>query len=138
MLKNFALLFALASAFALSACAALQAPPEAPSQEEISRHYRFPDVPFPKDFKLDRDKSFIYEAKESNTKVGRLYYKGYDSISHVVEFYQNEMINNGWTEVRIIEHSGTIMLFEKESKICHVIVQSGLTTSTVEIQIGPR
>ncbi len=124
----------------MTACAAMQTqtPAQAPSQEEVSRHYRFPDVPFPQDFKLDRDKSFIYEAKESATKVGRLVYTGYDNITNVVDFYQNEMINNGWTEVRIIEHSGTIMLFEKESKICHVIVQSGFATATVEIQIGPR
>ncbi|MBI4389542.1 MAG: hypothetical protein HY580_05125, partial [Nitrospinae bacterium] len=36
--------------------------PETGEEKETTAHYRFSDVPVPAGFKLDREKSFVYET----------------------------------------------------------------------------
>ena len=99
---------------------------------------RFSDIPVPSRFEFDRSKSFIYESGSGSVKVGRLFFKGWVSQESVITFFENEMINNGWTLVRVIENNGTMLLYQKENRVCTVILDSTLGQSTVEIQIGPK
>ena len=48
------------------------------------------------------------------------------------------MINNGWTLVRVVEHDGIMLLYEKEVRVCTINITSSLGQSLVEIQIGPK
>ena len=99
---------------------------------------RFSDIPVPSRFQFDRSKSFIYESGSGSVKVGRLFFKGWASQKNVTTFFENEMVNNGWTLVRVIEHDGTMLLYQKKGRVCTVILGSSLGQSTVEIQIGPK
>ena len=99
---------------------------------------RFTDIPVPSRFRYDRSKSFIYESGSGTIKVGRLFFKGWAEQNSVVNFFQNEMLNNGWTLVRVIEHDGTMLLYEKEARVCTINITSTLGQTSVEIQIGPN
>ena len=99
---------------------------------------RFPDIPFPSRFKYDRSRSFIYESGSGLVKVARLVFHGWPSQENTITFFENEMINNGWTLVRGIEHSDTMLLYQKEDRVCTIIVSSTLGQTTFEIQIGPK
>lgn len=107
-------------------------------QEKDTTTYRFSDVPVPGKFKLDREKSFVYETGNSKLKIGRLIYSGTAKIEEVAAFYQHEMITHGWSLVRTIEQSGVTLLYEKSGWTCLVSLNSTFGQTTVEIQIGPK
>ena len=117
--------------------APITAPGLSPSMETYPLS-RFSDIPIPSRFKYDRSRSFIYESGSGTIKVGRLFFQGWAGLDSVIGFYQNEMLNNGWTLIRVIEHDGNMLLYEKEARVCTINITSTLGQSTVEIQVGPK
>ena len=108
-----------------------------PQPEPINNALPFTDVPVPNGFSRDKLKSFVYETG-SDIKVGRLFFSGNESLKLTVEFYQNEMINKGWTLVNSMASTDTILNYKKNGWTCTVIVKPRpFSRSTVEVQIGP-
>lgn len=133
--------FAAAILLFFSACAEMQttgASSGSSVDKESTTHYRFTDVPVPGKFKLDRDKSFIYETGNSKVKVGRLFYSGSGKMEEVASFYQGEMTGHGWNLIRSMEQSGITLLYEKQGWSCLVAINSSFGQSTIEIQLGPK
>ena len=123
-----------------SGCAGLdqfekQAPPE---PVIINNALPFIDIPVPNGFSRDQSKSFVYETGNNDIKVGRLFFNGASGLKSTVEFYQNEMVNKGWTLVNSMASTDTILNYRKEGWICTVIIKPrSFSRSIVEIQIGP-
>jgi len=140
------LIFVLTTSFALfvmTGCALTQdagdsADSAGPGAEVISVAHPFSDVPIPSGFKADRAKSFVYESGSGDVKVGRLYYSGWHNSQDVVNYYHNAMINKGWKMVNSMEHDGMILNYEKETRVCTVIVKDALLKTQLEIQVGPK
>ncbi len=99
---------------------------------------QFSNIPIPKNYSLDRDRTFIYESGSGNVKVGRLYFYVKSSSEDLVEFYRNEMLQKGWKLIRIIEHDGTVMLYENPKELCTVIVSHSFAKTRAEVQVGPK
>ena len=109
-----------------------------PPQQTIDNALPFADVPVPNGFTRDQSKSFVYETGNNDMKVGRLFFNGASSLKPTIEFYQNEMINKGWTLVNSMASTDTILNYRKEGWICTVIIRPrSFNRSIVEIQIGP-
>jgi hypothetical protein len=110
-----------------------------PSQPEIINNaLPFTDVPVPTGFSRDQLKSFVYESGNNQIKVGRLFFNGNKGLEPIVEFYQNEMINKGWTLVNSIASTETILNYQKEGWVCTIIIRPrSFRRSIVEVQIGP-
>ena len=112
--------------------------PVPPQPETINNALPFTDVPVPNGFNRDQLKSFVYETGNNEMKVGRLFFSGNTSLKPTVEFYQNEMINKGWSLVNSMASTETILNYRKEGWICTVIIRPrSFSRSIVEIQIGP-
>jgi hypothetical protein len=107
-------------------------PPPPPPPLETA--YPFSDIPVPFDFARDNSKSFIYESGSGTVKVGRFIYSGWESLDKVITFYQNEMLNKGWTLVNSIKHENYILNYEKEGWVSTITLRS----TYVEIQAGPK
>ena len=108
------------------------------SEEEqaVQQIYRFTDIPVPENFKIDRKKSFIYEA--GSIKAGIITYSGWSNLEKLVDFYKNEMLKYDWEILSIFEHTGVTLIYIKEGWNCTVRLSSkNLGGSTIEIQIGP-
>jgi hypothetical protein len=113
-------------------------PTHPPQPEIISNALPFTDVPVPSGFSRDQLKSFIYETGSNEMKVGRLFFNGNKGLEQTVEFYQNEMINKGWTIVNSMASTETILNYRKEGWVCTVIIRPrSFSRSNVEIQVGP-
>ncbi len=98
--------------------------------------YRFTDVPVPSKFKLDRSKSFTYEA--GSFRVGLIIYNGWSNLDALVDFYKKEMPNFEWEMISIFEHNDVTIAYSKEGWSCTVNISSGnLGGSKIRIQIGP-
>ena len=109
-----------------------------PPQQTIDNALPFADVPVPNGFTRDQSKSFVYETGNNEVKVGRLFFDGNKDLKTIVEFYQNEMINKGWTLINSIASTDTILNYRKEGWTCTVIVRPrSFKRSNVEVQIGP-
>ena len=112
-----------------------QVPPE---PAIINNALPFVDVPVPDGFNRDQSKSFVYETGSNDMKVGRLFFNGNSGLKPTVEFYQNEMVNKGWTLTNSMASTDTILNYRKEGWICTVIIRPrSFSRSIVEIQIGP-
>ena len=112
--------------------------PTPPQPEIINNALPFTDVPVPSGFNRDQLKSFVYETGNNDMKVGRLFFNGNTGMKETVEFYQNEMINKGWTLVNAMASTDTILNYRKEGWVCTVIIRPrSFSRSKVEIQIGP-
>ncbi len=95
------------------------------------------DIPFPGGFERDQSKSFVYESGNGNIKVGRIFYSGWSPLSEVVKFYQNEMVNKGWSMVSATEHKSIILNYEKEGWVCTLVIHSAIGKTYIEIHAGP-
>ena len=112
--------------------------PVPPQPETINNALPFTDVPVPNGFNRDQLKSFVYETGNNEMKVGRLFFSGNTALKPTVEFYQNEMINKGWSLVNSMASAETILNYRKEGWVCTVIIRPrSFNRSNVEIQIGP-
>ena len=100
--------------------------------------YPFSDIPVPDGFERDHSKSFVYESGSGTVKVGRFFYSGWSNLSEVVSFYQNEMVNKGWSMVNSIKHETTILNYEKEGWVCALMIKTTLGKAYIEIQAGPK
>ena len=120
-------------------CAGLdQFDPHPPEPAIINNALPFVDVPVPDGFNRDQSKSFVYETGSNDMKVGHLFFNGYSGLKPTVEFYQNEMVNKGWTLTNSMASTDTILNYRKEGWICTVIIRPrSFSRSIVEIQIGP-
>ncbi len=114
---------------------AVKPPPPPPPPEMV---YPFSDIPVPDGFERDHSKSFVYESGSGTVKVGRFFYSGWSNLSEVVSFYQNEMVNKGWSMVNSIKHETTILNYEKEGWVCALMIKTTLGKAYIEIQAGPK
>ena len=109
-----------------------------PEPAIINNALPFVDIPVPNGFNRDQSKSFVYETGSNDMKVGRLFFNGNSGLKPTVEFYQNEMVNKGWTLTNSMASTDTILNYRKEGWICTVIIRPrSFSRSIVEIQIGP-
>jgi len=111
-------------------------PPTAPPAPELV--YPFSDILVPGGFKRNHSKSFVYESGNGTIKVGRFFYSGWGKLDKVISFYQNEMVNKGWSPVNAIEHDTAILNYEKEGWTCMLMIHSTLGRVYIEIQAGPK
>jgi hypothetical protein len=111
-------------------------PPSPPPPPELV--YPFSDIPIPNGFEQNREKSFVYESGSGTVKVGRFFYFGWGTLGEVVSFYQNEMVNKGWSLVNSIKHGVTVLNYEKEGWLCALMIKSTLGNISIEIQAGPK
>jgi len=111
-------------------------PPPPPPPPEMA--YPFLDIPVPSGFERNHSKSFVYESGSGAVKVGRLFFSGWGNLDEVISFYQDEMVNNGWSLVNAIKHTTTILNYEKEGWVCTLMIHSTLGKIYIEIQAGPK
>ena len=111
--------------------------PSKPPQQ--ANAYPFSDIPVPVGFSRDESKSWIYESGSGTVKVARLFFSGYKNLDTVVIFYQNEMLNKGWSLVNSIKTEREHLInFQKEGWVCTIKLSGNIVSTFIEIQAGPK
>lgn len=107
---------------------------ELPISEPLSR---FSDIPVPDNFKLDRKKTFVYEAE--GIKAGFLTYVGKSDLENLIAFYKSEMLPFQWKLINIFEFNNATMHFRKPGWNCTIQIQpSQYSKTTIGISVGPN
>ena len=100
--------------------------------------YPFSDIPIPSGFSRDDSKSFIYESGSGTVKVAKIIFSGWENLDKVITFYQNEMLNNGWTPGPSIRDKINILNYDKEVWTATVNLSSNYGRTIIGIQAGPK
>lgn len=98
---------------------------------------RFPKIPFPNGYELDRSKSFLYESKDGRIKTGHLYLDGKEAPESAIGFYSSEMAKRGWKLIRTVEQETVIMVYEQGGEICTVAILKAKEGTRLDIQFRP-
>ena len=111
--------------------------PAKPPQQ--ANAYPFSDIPVPLDFIRSESKSWIYESGTGTVKVARLFFSGFKKLDAVVTFYQNGMLNKGWSLVNSIKTEKEHLInFQKEGWVSTIRINGNLLSTFIEIQAGPK
>ena len=99
---------------------------------------QFPNLPFPAEHELDRERTFIYQSGRGEIMVGGIHLLVPHPPAQVARFYSAEMENRDWRLVRRVDHDNTAMLYERGSAICTISIKPEAETTRVIIEIGPK
>ena len=95
----------------------------------------FPDVPMPQELDLDQRASFVYMTPEF--AMGNLVYNGNVDYDSLVKFFEETMPKNGWTLQASLKYTRTLLLYQKESRICLINMQIRPLNIRVETWVAP-
>ena len=95
----------------------------------------FPDVPIPKELKIDDKESFVYMTPEFAT--GMLVYNGNVDYDSLVRFFDESLTRNGWIIQASLKYTRTLFFYQKENRICLLTIQDTPLNVRVEIWVAP-
>jgi len=99
-------------------------------------YYDFGDVLIPGELKVNKSSSFIYRTPGFTAGVVAL--KGRVDTSSLISFFDSNMPKDGWRQVSSFRSPRTILLFQKESRWCVIIISEGtLFTTHAEVWVAP-
>jgi hypothetical protein len=105
-------------------------PGKLPDQKE------FGDVMIPRDMDIDKDASFVYTRSGLNAGLLRL--SGRVETKSLMRYFQNNMANEGWRMISQFHAPQSLMIFEKESRMCVIAVEDASFQTFADVWVVPR
>jgi len=98
-------------------------------------YYDFDDIEVPKEMKIDRDDSFIYDT--TGFAAGVLALKGRVEFDSLVRFFEANMPKDNWRAVGHIKAESAMILFHKENRWCVITLEEGSYYTYARIWVAP-
>jgi len=136
------LIFMIAVVFSAGGCSSLSkkddkatAPASKTGSAVAARYYDFGDVLVPKELKVDKKSSFIYNT--SGFSAGLLVLKGRIETSSLISFFETNMANDNWNIISSFKSERTMLLFQKAHRWCVMSITDEAFNTIVEIWVAP-
>jgi len=136
------LIFMIAVVFSAGGCSSLSkkddkatAPASKTGSAVAARYYDFGDVLVPKELKVDKKSSFIYNT--SGFSAGLLVLKGRIETSSLISFFETNMANDNWNIISSFKSARTMLLFQKAHRWCVMSITDEAFNTLVEIWVAP-
>ena len=136
------LIFMITVVFAVGGCSSVSkkdkkatAPASKASAAVPARYYDFGDVLVPKELKVDKKSSFVYET--SGFSAGVLVLKGRVETSSLISFFERNMVNDNWKSISSFKSERTMLLFQKAQRWCVITIVDGTYNTNVKIWVAP-
>ena len=136
------LIFMIAVVFSAGGCSSLSkkddkaTPPASKTGSAVAaRYYDFGDVLVPKELKVDKKSSFIYNT--SGFSAGLLVLKGRIETSSLISFFETNMANDNWNIISSFKSERTMLLFQKAHRWCVMSITDEAFNTIVEIWVAP-
>ena len=136
------LIFMIAVLFSVGSCSSLSkkndkatAPASKTSTAVAARYYDFGDVLVPKELKVDKKSSFIYQT--SGFSAGVLVLKGRIETSSLISFFETNMAKDNWNIISSFKSERTMLLFQKTHRWCVMNITDETFNTYVEIWVAP-
>jgi hypothetical protein len=98
-------------------------------------YYDFGDILLPKELKVDKGESFVFNTP--SLTAGVLTLTGRVDVSSLTNFFENKMAADGWYLISPIKSPRSKMLFKKESRWCVISIRGGQLSTVVEVWVAP-
>jgi len=98
-------------------------------------YYDFGDVLVPKELKVDKKSSFVYQTE--GFSAGVLVLKGRIETSSLISFFENNMAKDGWHMISSFKSERTMLLFQKAHRWCVMSITDQSFNTYVEIWVAP-
>jgi len=128
--------------FAVAGCSSLTkkddkatAPSSETSAAVAAQYYDFGDVLVPKELKVDKKSSFIYQT--SGFSAGVLILKGRIETSSLISFFETNMAKDNWNIISSFKSERTMLLFQKAHRWCVINITDETFNTYVEIWVAP-
>ncbi len=95
----------------------------------------FDDVLLPKELKIIRDESFVYQT--AGFTVGVLSMKARVELNSLVEFFEKNMRKDNWQLLSEFKSPQTMMLFQKDNRWCVINITEGGYNTLARIWVAP-
>ena len=108
-------------------------------EERLSASQRpvVPDIPVPKGFKMDLDRTFFNSG--GGLRSGYITYNGQGTAPALLEFFRDNMPISGWVLVRETSGSGAYSLhFEKSNEEAEVKIRPGRFSTDLIVAFFPK
>jgi hypothetical protein len=136
------LIFMITVVFSIGGCSSLSkkdnkatAPASKTSTAVAARYYDFGDVLVPKELKVDKKSSFIYQTGEFS--AGVLVLKGRVETSSLISFFESNMAKDNWNIISSFKSERTMLLFQKTHRWCVINITDEAINTYVEIWVAP-
>ena len=136
------LIFIITAVFTVGGCASVSkkdnkaTAPESKTNTAVSaRYYDFGDVLVPKQLKVDKKSSFVYET--SGFSAGVLVLKGRVETNSLISFFERNMVNDNWKIISSFKSEQTLLLFQKAQRWCVITIVDGTYNTNVKIWVAP-
>jgi len=98
-------------------------------------YYDFDDVVVPRQLKVRRDATFIYQS--AGLKAGLLSLKGRVETTSLIEFFEINMKKDNWRLVSLIKTPSTLMLYHKNNRLCVIEIDEDSYNTYTRIWLAP-
>jgi hypothetical protein len=98
-------------------------------------YYDFGDVLVPKELKVDKRSSFIYQTE--GFSAGVLVLKGRIETSSLISFFESNMAKDNWQNISTFKSERTMLLFQKAHRWCVMNITDESFNTYVEIWVAP-
>ena len=136
------LIFMITVVFTVGGCSSVSkkdnkatAPESNTSTAAPALYYDFGDVLVPKQLKVDKKSSFIYET--SGFTAGVLVLKGRVETNSLISFFERNMVNDNWKIISSFKSEQTLLLFQKAQRWCVITIADGTYNTNVKIWVAP-
>jgi hypothetical protein len=96
----------------------------------------FGDVMIPREMEVNQDASFIYTR--GGVHAGLLRLAGRVDSRSLLRYFQNNMGNDGWRMVSQFQAPQSLMIFEKENRLCLIAVEDSTFQTFADVWVVPR
>ncbi|MGD8724437.1 MAG: hypothetical protein PVG00_10925, partial [Desulfobacterales bacterium] len=98
-------------------------------------YYDFGDVLVPKELKVDKKSSFVYQS--GGFSAGVLVLKGRIDSSSLISFFERNMAQDNWQMISSFKSDRTMLLFQKARRWCVMNINDEMFSTYVEIWVAP-
>ena len=132
----FAMVILVAGCSSLSKKDSAATAPAAKSSSGVpALYYDFGDVLIPKELKVDKKSSFIYQTE--GFSAGVLVLKGRIETSSLISFFERNMAKDNWQIISLFKSERTMLLFQKAHRWCVMNITDETFSTYVEIWVAP-
>lgn len=98
-------------------------------------YYDFGDVLIPKELKVDKKSSFVYQT--GGFSAGVVVLKGRIDNNSLISFFEKNMAKDNWQMISGFKSDRTMLLFQKAHRWCVMNINDETFNTYVEIWVAP-
>lgn len=105
------------------------------SEKSNGIYLDFSDILLPRELKVNRDQSFVYDT--SSFTAGVLYLEGRVEVKSLTSFFTQAMLRDNWVLAAKFTSPKIVLLFEKPSKRAIIMITDTPLKTQVQIWVAP-